>query len=175
MAPRGARPADGEGREVDEAVTRRHEQRDGADPVDVRLQQRRERVLDRGGEADDEQRLGADEGRLAAQERAEDRPGGGAEHELAGRLVRVEGAEGVGEEDDADPGGDGGREAQVTIAERGHGPRVPRRVRRPRPARLVQPRAYATCMIAARLSTAAYATCMIAPRVETLAAIMHVA
>jgi len=70
-------------------VAGRDERRHRADPVDVRLEQRGERVLDRCREADDERRLGADQRLLPAQEAEEHAPGGDAERDLPGDLVPV--------------------------------------------------------------------------------------
>jgi len=133
VPPRRPRPADGESREVDEAVAGRDEGRDGTDPVDVRLEQRGERVLDGRREADDERRLGADQGGLAAQEAEEDGPGDGPQDELPGGLVTVERGDGVREQHDGDPADDDAGDPEVAVAERCHGPRVSWATRHPSP------------------------------------------
>ncbi len=87
------RPADRQGAQVDQAVTRRDERRHVAQPVHVHLEQRRERVLDRGGEDHDDRHLGPDERGLPAQQGHEEQPGPDAQSPLppdAGAAVEQE-------------------------------------------------------------------------------------
>ncbi|GLY27928.1 hypothetical protein Kisp02_12930 [Kineosporia sp. NBRC 101731] len=105
VRPDQAAAPEGERGEVDQAVAGRDEQRHGADPVHVGLEQRRERVLDDRGEEHHQQGLPAHQHALAAQQVPEHRPGAHAQHQLAGQLTDRQGCDrhGVDQQKHADP------------------------------------------------------------------------
>ncbi len=102
-AEHGTAPGQVQGGQVDQAVPRRDEGRDGADPVGVRLEQWTERVLDRRGEDDHDGGLRADQPRLGAQHEQQQRPGHGAQDELPHGLPTPPQGPGVRQQHHGDP------------------------------------------------------------------------
>jgi Rrf2 family protein len=83
-------------------VSGRHEPGHRADPVDVGLQQRRERVLHAGGQHHHDQGLHPDEAGLPGEQPAQHEPGRQGEHHLTGGLGTGGQRNGVGEQDRRD-------------------------------------------------------------------------
>jgi len=91
--------------QVDQSVPGRDEPGDGPDPVDVRLQQRGERVLDDRGEHHDQQGLHPNQRAAPVQQGDQHGPGARPQDHLADGFGRTGPAErdGVGHQDQADP------------------------------------------------------------------------